>query len=391
MICGVNFRWLGVRRLMVAVGLVALLGAVPAGCARKQGTASGPQGSGGLGTGPGDTPSSGAPDGIGGLGTGPGASLSATPAAPRLLASKAGYVWGNDPVAASYSPEASYRYNSSGGSIGVTRLGPGDYRVTFAGIGDPGGIAHATAYGNTSNFCAVVRWTQRSADEDVEVKCWDRGAGETDTMFVANFAVGSQRGAAFSYLYADAGSRTGRYTPTDQYRYDTTGQPSWVERIGAGHYRVYLPASRDVAGQPYTFQVSTVGPVTLRCKVSAVSAAPGTHEVLCHDALGTPHDSRFTLSFSAQGSFIGRTDQRYGQYTQSSPGTANPSVGVYMVTAGGLGADRGQVVAYARGSSTAYCHVGYWNATGADLSLQVLCFSQNGSPAAGQFMVGVTW
>jgi len=375
------------RRLVATVGIAALLGVPVTACGRNGATAAGSDGTGGIGAGP--TTSNGQ-DGTGGLGVGPSASPTASPGA-KGLPSKAGYVWGYDPVGASYVVAGDYRWSSSGGPITITRLGTGYYRVTFAGLGAPGGVAHATAYGTEANFCAVVRWGQAGADENVEVKCWDRGTSEVDTTFVANFAVGAQPGAAFSYLWADGGGRTGRYTPAAAYRFDTTGQASWVERTSAGHYKVYLPASREVGGEPSMFQVSTYGAFTFRCKVSRVKLAPGTHEVVCHDAVGTPYDAQFALSFSARGSFIGRTDRRYGEYTQASPGTANPSVGVYTVPAKELGQPRGQVVAYATRDTTTYCHVASWGPSGKDLSMTVSCFGQNGAPAAAQFMVSVTW
>jgi hypothetical protein len=379
----------GMRRLKVSVGTMALLCVAVTACANNAPTTSGTDGTGGVGVEP---QTSKGPDGTGGLGAGP--SASASPAAgpgSKGTPSKAGYVWGYDPAGESYVVAGDYRYNSSGGPITISRLGTGYYRVTFAGLGEPGGVAHATAYGANANFCAVVRWQPSGADENVEVKCWDRGTSEVDTTFVANFAAGSQAGAAFSYLWADGGNRTGRYIPVEQYRFDSTGQAPWVERTGTGHYKVYLPASRDIGGEPFTFQVSAYGPVTARCKVSRVKLAPGTHEVVCHDAQGTPFDAKFSLSFSSQGSFIGRTDRRYGEYTYASPGVANPSMGVYTVPAKEMGQPRGQVVAYATRDSSTYCHVASWAVAGKDLSMTVHCFSANGDLAASQFMLGVTW
>ena len=380
------------RRLAVTVGMLVVFGAGVglSACGKK---ANPPGGAGGLGAGPAAS-QSGGPDGTGGLGTGPTAGPSGPASAgpgPRLLASKAGYVWGSDPTSPSYVAVGEYRYNSSGGPVSVSRQGTGSYRVTFAGLGDPGGVAHATAYGANANFCAVVRWNPSGADETVEVKCWDRGTAEVDTMFVANFAVGSQAGAALSYLWADGGNRTGRYTPNDQYRYDTTGQAAWIERAGAGHYKVFVPVSKGLTGDPSTFQVTSYGAATFRCKLSRVSIATGVHEVVCHDAVGTPYDSKFALTFSSQGSVLGRTDKRYGEYTDASAGTTNPATGVYVVPARELGQARGQVVAYATRDSSTYCHVGRWYVSGADLSMEVRCFDSGGNPAAAQFMVGVTW
>ena len=45
-----------------------------------------------------------------------------------------GFVWGNQPAAASYAPDPAFAYNSAGGGINITRLGTGSYRIRFAGL-----------------------------------------------------------------------------------------------------------------------------------------------------------------------------------------------------------------------------------------------------------------
>lgn len=377
------------RRLTVTIGLVALLGAALAGCARKSpgdrpaaagqaSVSSGATGNGGLGDGPGGPSAS------------PPAPATTAPPPPRTLANKAGYVWADQPTSPSYVAGTAYLFNSAGGQIAVTRLGTGSYRVRFAGLADAGGVAHATAYGSTANFCAVVRWFASAPDQNVDVACYDPTGAPADTRFVANFAVGAQSGVAFSYLWAEGGARTGRYTPANAYRFDTAGD-AWVERVAVGRYRVYLPASRDTGGEPFTFQVSAYGGGPALCKVSAVGVSPGIHEVTCRNAAGAALDSRFALTFSSQGSLVGRGDRRYGEYTQASAGVAHPATGSYTVTAAEMGAAKGQVVVYASGGGTAYCHVGQWNPSGADLRIDVRCYAPGGAAADSPFQLGVTW
>jgi hypothetical protein len=63
-----------------------------------------------------------------------------------------GYVWGDRPTEASYTPAADYNYNSQelgdNSTNTIERLGTGLYRVTFPKLGSPRGHVQATAYGS---------------------------------------------------------------------------------------------------------------------------------------------------------------------------------------------------------------------------------------------------
>jgi hypothetical protein len=391
------------RRFVLASALVAVLVGGLAACGKKDDPAAG-GGTGtnqGLGSAPtqspagGGAPGGGAPGGPGGGATpsttgGPGGGGGGNPTPPPVLANKSGYVWGSKPATASYAVTGNYWYNSSGGGITITRTGTGSYTVRFEGLGDSGGIAHAQAYGNTPNFCTVVNWLKNGANQDVRVKCFAPNTTEADTMFLASFAVGSQGGANFSYLWADKAGTSGKYTPQDKYRYDTTGNASTVERIAAGKYRVFIPASADTP-DPETFQVTAYGPVTIHCKIGAIRVAAGTHEVHCRDATGAFFDARFALSYATAGSLIGRGDRRFGDFSRSSDGVTSGAVGVFTVPALELGQNRGQVVATAVGPTNAYCHTGGWGAAGTTLNMTVRCYGPGGVATNSDFSLGVTW
>src|SRR5690606_30184264 len=94
------------------------------------------------------------------------------------------------------------------------------------------------------------------------------------------------------------------------------------------------------------------------------------------------------LSFSSAGSFLGRGDRRYGEYTGTSDGVANPGPGIYTVRAAELGEARGQVVAVATGTSSTYCHVRNWQPAGGDLAMTVVCFNPGGAAASSAFTLG---
>ncbi|HZN76707.1 MAG TPA: hypothetical protein VFC00_34205 [Micromonosporaceae bacterium] len=312
------------------------------------------------------------------------------PVTHSAIASKAAFVW-NPNASADYTATGSYWYNSTGGGISIAHTSTGRYTITYAGLGTSGGVAHVQAYGSTSNWCNVVNWGASGADEKVNVACYASNTAPADTQFVANFAVGHQSTAHFSYLWSDQASATGKHNANVTYRYDSTGREPWIERISAGKYRVFLPASYDEQNEPNTIQVTTYGASTFRCKVSKPYAGAGIHEVLCTDAPGTLYDARFVVSFSAEGSIIGRTDNRFGDYTQTSAGVTQSGTGVYNVPAQEMGSPRGQVVATAIGNTASYCHVGNWYPSSTTLIMVVRCYAPNGSPTNAGFRLGVSW
>jgi len=387
------------RRIVLAGALVAVLVGGLAACGKKgdPGAGGGPgDPNQGLGNAPTQSPAGGGAPGPGGPGGGAsptptgGGGGGGNPTPPPLLANKSGYVWASQSGAASYSATGNYWFNSSGGGITITRTSTGSYTVRFEGLGDSGGIAHAQAYGNTANFCTVFNWLKNGANEDVRVKCYAANTTEADTQFVASFTVGSQGGANISYLWADRAGTPGKYTPDGDYRYDTTGNASTVERVAAGKYRVYVPASVDTP-DPETFQVTAYGPVTIHCKMGVIGVAAGTHEVHCRDATGALFDARFALTYATAGSMIGRGDRRFGNFTRTSDGVTSGAVGVYLVPAPELGQNRGQVVVTAVGATTAYCHTGGWGASGTTLNMTVRCYGPGGVAVNSDFNLGVTW
>jgi hypothetical protein len=381
------------RRLVVTAAALTLVLAVTA-CAGKK--KDGGQGGFGAET-PTPSASASATASPGGSVTPSTSTSSSAPSDPLgpvthgAIASKAGFVWEPNGSAATYNATGSYWYNSTGGGITITRTSTGRYDVVFAGLGTAGGVAQAQAYGSAANFCNVVRWGPSGADEAVSIACYDSGTAPVDTQFVANFAVGHQSGAHFSYLWLDQPSQAGKHQVASTYRYDSTGHEPTVQRLSAGKYRVFLPASYDEQNEPYSFQVTAYGAATFRCKLSKAFVAAGTHDILCTDAPGTPYDTQFVLSYAAEGSLIGRTDNRYGGYSQTDSGVTQSGTGVYTVAADGLGQPRGHVVVGATGSNANYCHVGSWSPSGDALKMIVRCFAPNGSPTNAGFRLGVTW
>lgn len=97
-----------------------------------------------------------------------------------------GFVWGNDPTAASYTPSPVYAYNAAGGPISVTRSGVGRYRVTFTGMGgngQAGGNVLISGYGGGPQHCKAQSWASSGADFVVAVRCFDAGGAPADGRY----------------------------------------------------------------------------------------------------------------------------------------------------------------------------------------------------------------
>jgi len=110
-------------------------------------------------------------------------------ALPTLAsAQKSGYVWADNPTSASYTPSASYSFNSSGGAISINRGGVGTYAVKFSGLGGPtaGGNVQVTADGAGSESCKVMNWSSGGPDFTANVRCFTSSGVPVDTRYSIN-------------------------------------------------------------------------------------------------------------------------------------------------------------------------------------------------------------
>lgn len=97
-----------------------------------------------------------------------------------------GFAWANNAQQASYAPDRTYAFNSSGGPISIQRRGAGTYQVNFSGLGGDGaagGNVQVTAYGNGSEQCKVVSWDSGRKDFIINVRCFDVRGGAADARF----------------------------------------------------------------------------------------------------------------------------------------------------------------------------------------------------------------
>lgn len=307
-----------------------------------------------------------------------------------------GYVWASQPTTANYLATTGYEHNSSGGDIEITRDGTGRYRVRFEGMGTAGGVAHATAHGATTGFCAIASWVQSGADEVLSVRCFDADGAPADLRFLAHFT--SRRpGGTFAYFWSNQASPAGSYTPTASYRYDSTGAAPTVERVAVGEYFVYVGAVDDIYPDYKTgrFQVTAYGTAAVHCQQGTVNdELPAPITVRCYDADGERVDSRFAFSYARAVNLLGTdapnatawilrtTSARNPTYHWLVAGWSSPGeeptlshldTGVFMVTFPGFSGDRGYPTAGAYTNGPGRCHVVGAATFGSDEFVIVTC------------------
>jgi hypothetical protein len=107
---------------------------------------------------------------------------------------KMGYAWADLPTSASYTPDTTYSFSSSGGAITATRSAVGTYAITFSGIGSgiggvDGGHVQVSAY-RTNTRCVVNRWSAFSwPDVTIYVDCYDSTGTAADSRYDVLFVM----------------------------------------------------------------------------------------------------------------------------------------------------------------------------------------------------------
>lgn len=212
-----------------------------------------------------------------------------------------GYVWANNPTAASYNPSATYSYNSAGQKNTIQRTGTGQYYVTFPGISVNGGMAEVTAYGGSSEYCKIGYW----GSNVVQVNCYANGGVPADAMFTLNFTDQSPISTA-SYQYAWANDPySASYTPASGYQKGAIASclpdagTVTIQRQSTGNYLAILPKISPVGSN---VKVSAYGGGGETCKVVGWwgNGSAGTQvNVTCFDPYGNPADTYFDLVYAS--------------------------------------------------------------------------------------------
>src|SRR5262249_23734284 len=103
-----------------------------------------------------------------------------------------GYVWADQPTAASYTPSAAYQATPARLATPITRTSPGSYVVTFPGLARSknAGTVNVTAYGDLrTTYCNNAGWGSNGAGGvNVVVLCTDTNGNPADAQFNATYA-----------------------------------------------------------------------------------------------------------------------------------------------------------------------------------------------------------
>jgi hypothetical protein len=332
------------------------------------------------------------------------------------------FVWANDPTSASYTPDATYQWNSTSPFRAVntiSRTGTGSYTVYLPNLGSPSGTVLVNAYGFTANSCKVASWGPSGGSQAVNVRCFDTAGQLADTQFSMSYNNWID-GSDVAYVWANEPT-SASYTPAANYQANSTGAANEITRSGAGTYQVRLPNLGQAAGH---VQVTAYGYGSERCKVSGwgPSGADQFIGVRCFTSTGVDTDTYFTLTYVRDTNVLGNnpvccppdgyptayvwahdptaasyvptsTYQFSDFFTRDKISINRLGTGSYAVRDSYVTFSRGNVQVTAYGWGSEYCHVAYWNPTD---GIRVLCFDASGNAVdtlydasyTGQFVIG---
>jgi hypothetical protein len=101
-----------------------------------------------------------------------------------------GFATAGTSTASSYTPTASKRWSSSGGTITAGHATSGSdvtHYVTFGGLSSSRSHAHVTPAGSAADYCKVTSWYNVGADLRINVRCFDRLGVAKRVPFVASY------------------------------------------------------------------------------------------------------------------------------------------------------------------------------------------------------------
>ncbi|MBL8141434.1 MAG: hypothetical protein JNM38_10020 [Acidobacteria bacterium] len=296
-----------------------------------------------------------------------------------------------------------YDFNSTGATNAISRIGMGQYRVEFPGLGTNAGIVHVSAYDGTA-YCKAHSWGAVGTTQEVYVLCLDNAGGPVDNRFTVLFyregRAAATSNTGYARVMAPVSSTSSVYPAATPYAWNGRGGAAEIRRSAVGTYTVTFtsvvesPDGGSVLVTPY-------GATQTRCKVSVWAMPDAT--VVCHDPDGTPRDAEFGVSYFTDVAFgadsVAASDPGGYAWADLPASPAYPALEYYSLnsTGGSVTAERSAEGAYemlfgglkgynkaiafvgARGtggsSTDAYCRLAGWssNSTRAAAFVGVSC------------------
>jgi hypothetical protein len=326
-----------------------------------------------------------------------------------------GYALADQPAATGpYAPDPAYRFNSSGGTIQVSRGSMGVYSVRFAGLGRTSGqrdnVQVTGSGGSPGDFCKLAGWESPGADLVADVLCFAAAGTPVDSRFTILLS-----GAHVYLPLARFGFALSPNPPVAvvldtgaTLRNNASGVVN-VGHNGPGDYSVQFPGLERVAGKgPETFQVTAVGTGTEHCWIGAVDPTHAGVQVSCATPGGAPADSRFSVMLFQ----LGRPAPLYrfayaladkqgatadyvpnnGFWRNNSGGSITArllATGQYRVVFEGQAGAAGETetVLITPFGADRTCTTSSWENSGSDLTVTLACADSSGTPANSQFYI----
>ncbi|WP_113700629.1 hypothetical protein [Nonomuraea lactucae] len=196
-------------------------------------------------------------------------------------------------------PDPSRQAGSWPGGFNVTVSpgAPGETLVRFPQIAGPGGVVHVTAVIDTPHWCQAGKWWPSAADLVVSVRCYRFGGSPAFVPF--SIVYGESTGLlpapqGFGYVHYNPGGIVTQF--------NSAGGVNTVVPIAVNAWRVTLPGL-GTPGAEGGVQVTAADPQQpARCKVRSWPAAPviagaQTVEVVCHNAVNSPLNTGWSLTY----------------------------------------------------------------------------------------------
>jgi hypothetical protein len=293
----------------------------------------------------------------------------------------------------------------------ATSVAPGPvgiYTIKFPGLAARGGVVHVTAVNSGPRWCQAVKWGPSGPDEIAIVLCSQPGGALVPAAFTALFDSSSGPSGAINgrFGYVDYSDPAGVIVS----QYNSSGALNGVTPLGGGIYEVKLPGLSTPGPVDGSIQVTAADSTPARCKVITWSSSPAGQliYVACHDAVGGPYKTRFSLSYQYQQSLWGAgwPPRSFG-YLWNRPPLGPPSTnfnswlgsGVNTIVPAGPSLslvrfprlttlpDTVQVTAAGPGSE--YCNLlTFWTHSAVETVVRdVACYNSAGAPANAGFLI----
>jgi hypothetical protein len=311
-----------------------------------------------------------------------------------------GYVWANNPFAASYSPDPFYSFNRTGGAVRITKPAgtTGRYLVRFTGLSAFLGTRstlHVTGYNADDTYCKPAR--AYLVNDTVGVRCFRVSTGAAvDAVFTM---VVLRKATRLAFAHAHRPTAT-NYAPQAKGSWNPGGKIQ-VFRDAVGDYRLNFSGVRAAllssSGNGGHVQVSAVGTGKHYCKVFGWGV--DIVAVRCYTQAGVLADTKFNVLILAPSDHLAYAfaDQPgMASHTPDPLYSSNPTGGAIQITRVGIGVyavswtgietallDGGDVQVSTYTSDNAQCKVSHWGGA----SAFVRCFYPNGALVDARFTV----